>query len=123
MIEIWRMAAKTATVALRGLGFSTQEAAHLVELKVCCNLRDLDDLTDMEKRFLFVRWLVRHGRLSEGELVSQDDGQRYPAAGRKRKTSRRFLNAWWLSGAVMCWPASALCEHYAASLYWSSLPM
>jgi hypothetical protein len=69
MIEIWRMGPIAAAVALRGLGFSAQEANHLVELKQRRERGELDDLTDAQKRLRFVRWLVQNARLSEGEPV------------------------------------------------------
>jgi hypothetical protein len=67
--EIWRMGPIAAAVALRGLGFSAQEADHLVELKRRRERGELDDPTDTQKRLLFVRWLVQQGSLSEGASV------------------------------------------------------
>ena len=69
MIEIWRIGPLAAGVALRGLGFSAQEANRLVELKLRCVRGDFDDPTDAQKRLRFVRWLVQNARLSEGEPV------------------------------------------------------
>ena len=71
MKEIWRLGPIPAAVALRGLGFSTQEANRLVELKRRCERGDLDDPTDAQKRLLFIRWLVQQGSLSEGASVCQ----------------------------------------------------
>jgi hypothetical protein len=79
MIAIWRMGPIAAAAALRGLGFSSQEANRLVELKLRCERGDLDDPTDAQKRLRFVRWLVQNGRLSEGEPVCWADGQRRAA--------------------------------------------
>jgi hypothetical protein len=79
MIAIWRMGPIAAAVTLRGLGFSSQEANRLVELKLRRERGELDDPTDAQKRLLFVRWLVQNGRLSEGEPVAWDDGQRRAA--------------------------------------------
>ena len=83
MIAIWRMGPIAAAAALRGLGFSSQEANRLVELKLRCERGDLDDPTDTQKRLRFVRWLVQNGRLSEGEPVCWADGQRRAARGRR----------------------------------------
>lgn len=69
MIEIWRMGPMAAAVTLRGLGFSSQEASRLVELKQRRERGDFDDPTDAQKRLRFVRWLVQNARLSEGEPV------------------------------------------------------
>ena len=69
MIAIWRMGPIAAAAALRGLGFSVQEASRLVELKQRRERGDFDDPTDTQKRLRFVRWLVQNARLSEGEPV------------------------------------------------------
>ena len=53
-------------VRLVGSGFSPGSAARLVALKRRQEHGDFRELTDAEKRFLFGRWLVTHGRVSEG---------------------------------------------------------
>jgi hypothetical protein len=77
MIEIWRMGPIAAAVALRGLGFSPDEANRLVALKLRRERGELDDPTDIQKQLCFVRWLVQNGRLSAGEPVSWGDSQRH----------------------------------------------
>lgn len=79
MSEMWRMGPIAAAVALRGLGFSSQEANCLVDLKRRCERGDLDDRTGMQQRLGFVRWLIQTGRLSEGEPMCRDSGQRRAA--------------------------------------------
>jgi hypothetical protein len=79
MVEIWRMGPIAAAVTLRGLGFSTQEAYRLVDLKLRYERGELDDLTETQKQLHFVRWLVQNGRLSEGEPTCWDDGERHAA--------------------------------------------
>jgi hypothetical protein len=68
-----------ATVALRGLGFSSREANRLVDLKRRCERGEFDDLTDTQKQMRFVRWLVQNGRLNDGERACWDESQK-PAA-------------------------------------------
>jgi hypothetical protein len=54
-------------VRLVSSGFSPRSAARLVALKRRQEHGEFQELTDEEKRFLFGRWLVTHGRVHEGE--------------------------------------------------------
>jgi hypothetical protein len=70
MDEIRRLAPLEATLALVALGFEPIQAARLVALRLRLRLaRDEQDApaaTTARKRLRFARWLVRHGRLSDG---------------------------------------------------------
>jgi hypothetical protein len=50
---------------LLSLGFTLQEVGRLTLLKVRYERGDYRELTAHQKRLLFARWLVEHGRLSE----------------------------------------------------------
>ena len=49
-------------------GFAPDEAASLLDLRARYELGEFRELTDDEKRFDFVRWLVKRGRLNEGQV-------------------------------------------------------
>ena len=67
MIDFWSVGPSAAALSLRALGFSPREAERLVLLKVRYQRGDFQELSHGQKRLLFARWLVEHGRLSEGE--------------------------------------------------------
>ena len=59
----------TATAFLRVLlvcGFSREEGEHLLALRLRYQAGAFRELTPGQNRLLFVRWLVEHGRLSDG---------------------------------------------------------
>jgi hypothetical protein len=75
--EIRRLAPLDATAALVALGFEPMRAARPVVLR----LRLAPDAGDApapataaQKRLLFARWLVEHGRLSDGAPAGGPDG-------------------------------------------------
>ena len=51
-------------------GFTPFSAARLVALRRRYEQGEFRELTDEEKRLLFGRWLVEHGRLRESRLAS-----------------------------------------------------
>ena len=53
-------------LGLRRLGFTPREAERLVALKLRYVRGGFREVTDAQKRLLFVRWLVDNGQLSEG---------------------------------------------------------
>jgi hypothetical protein len=64
MHEIRRFPPLDATLALVALGFEPIQAARLVALRLRLAPDGLDAAA--QKRLLFARWLVEHGRLSDG---------------------------------------------------------
>jgi hypothetical protein len=67
MIDFWTFGPTAAARGLRALGFSPGEAERLVALKLRCERGEFSELSQEQKRLRFVRWLVRHGRLGDGE--------------------------------------------------------
>ena len=67
MLDFWAVGPSAAALSLRALGFSPREAERLVQLRQHSERGAFRELTDVQKRLLFVRWLVEHGRLSEDE--------------------------------------------------------
>lgn len=60
-MQFWDMGPTAAALGLRAQGFSIRQAARLVTLKLRYLRGDYRELTDEQKRLLFVRWLVQHG--------------------------------------------------------------
>jgi hypothetical protein len=58
---------------LLALGFSSEEAERLIRVKRQRERRPPDGLS--EKRLLFARWLVEHGRLSDGPPTCPPDAR------------------------------------------------
>jgi hypothetical protein len=69
MRDLWTMGPTAAAHSLRACGFSPRQADQLVALKLRYNRGSFRELTVSQKRLLFVRWLVEHGRLNEGQTV------------------------------------------------------
>jgi hypothetical protein len=67
MRDLWTIGPTAAAHALRACGFSPRQADCLVALKLRYDRGSFRELTVSQKRVLFVRWLVAHGRLNEGE--------------------------------------------------------
>jgi hypothetical protein len=65
MTDFWTIGPTAAALGLRAVGFSPREAARIVALKLRYERGDFRELTDRQKRLLFVRWLVEHGHLSD----------------------------------------------------------
>jgi hypothetical protein len=75
--EIRRLAPPDATFALVALGFEPMQAARLValRLRLAPDARDAPaPATAAQKRLLFARLLVEHGRLSDGAPAGGPDG-------------------------------------------------
>jgi hypothetical protein len=86
MRDIWAIGPTAAAHALRACGFSPRQAERLVALKLRHDRGSFRELTTPQKRLLFVRWLVAHGRLNEGHAVI--DTRRCPETGRIRRSAR-----------------------------------
>lgn len=67
MTQFWAIGPTAAALGLRAQGFSPREAERLVTLKLRYVRGDFRELTDEQKRLLFLRWLVEHGRFN-GDL-------------------------------------------------------
>jgi hypothetical protein len=65
MPDLWTIEPTAAARALRARGFSPDEAERLVELKNQYNRGAFREISPAQKRQLFVRWLIEHGRLSD----------------------------------------------------------
>ncbi len=63
MLDFWSLGPTAAVVGLRRLGYSAREAERLVALKLRYDRGAFREFTDAQKRLLFARWLVEHGRL------------------------------------------------------------
>ncbi len=77
-------------------GFPPLSAARLVALRRRYEQGEFRELTDEEKRLLFGRWLVEHGRLREGGLAFPPE----PRAGGPLNLALATpassgLGAWW----------------------------
>ena len=66
MPDIWTIGPTAAARALRACGFSPREAERLVALKLRYERGAYQEMTTVQKRLLFVRWLIEHCRLSDG---------------------------------------------------------
>ena len=71
MRDLWTIGPTAAAHTLRARGFSPRQADRLVALKLRYDRGSFRELTVAQKRHLFVRWLVEHGRLNEGQAVSR----------------------------------------------------
>ena len=67
MAESAIKAGEGASVLPRALGFSAQEQAALLALRRRHQRGEFGEITVEHKRLEFARWLVRRGRLNEGE--------------------------------------------------------
>lgn len=72
MTDLWRTGPTGAALGLRALGFSSQQAERLVALKLRYQRGAFRELTDAQKRLLFARWLVAHGRLNDWPATEYD---------------------------------------------------
>lgn len=61
-----------AAQGLRLRGFTARQAERLVALRIRYERGEVDELTDLERRALFVRWLVEHGRFTDWPTPQQD---------------------------------------------------
>ncbi len=66
MPDVWTFGPTAAARALRAFGFSPRQADRLVALKIRYQRGAFRELTTAQKRLLFVRWLVEHGRIGDG---------------------------------------------------------
>ena len=66
MPDVWTFEPTAAARALRTFGFSPRQADRLVALKIRYQRGAFRELTTAQKRLLFVRWLVEHGRIGDG---------------------------------------------------------
>jgi len=72
MTEFWTMGPTAAALGLRAQGFSPRQAERLVRLKLRCERGEFRELTDQQKRLLFARWLVEHGRLNDSSPARRE---------------------------------------------------
>jgi hypothetical protein len=79
MTDFWTVGPTRAALGLRALGFTPREAARLVALKVRHERGGFRELTQQQKRLLFARWLVEHGRLTDWPLARHEMAQRKSA--------------------------------------------
>jgi hypothetical protein len=86
MRDLWTIGPTAAAHSLRACGFSPRQADCLVALKLRYDRGSFRVLTVSQKRLLFVRWLVEHGRLNEGQAVSSSIPM--PEAQRHRRSPR-----------------------------------
>lgn len=70
MNQFWTMGPTAAAFGLRMQGFAPREAERLVGLKLRYEHGDFRDLTETQKRLLFLRWLVAHGRVTDWPQVA-----------------------------------------------------
>jgi hypothetical protein len=84
MRDLWTVGPTAAAHSLRACGFSPRQADRLVALKLRYDRGSFRELTLSQKRLLFVRWLVEHGRLNEGQVVISS--MRLPQAQRHRRS-------------------------------------
>jgi hypothetical protein len=84
MRDLWTIGPTAAAHSLRAFGFSPRQADRLVALKLRYDRGSFRELTVSQKRLLFVRWLVEHGRLNEGHAVSSSS--RTPDAQPRRRS-------------------------------------
>ncbi len=66
MPDVWTFGPTAAARASRTCGFSPRQADRLVALKIQYERGAFRELTTAQKRLLFVRWLIQHGRISDG---------------------------------------------------------
>jgi len=66
MSDLWMVGPTALALGLRRLGFSPREAERIVALKLRYVRGGFRETTEQQKRLLFARWLVDHGRLGEG---------------------------------------------------------
>ncbi len=66
MPDVWTFGPTAAARALRACGFSPRQADRLVALKIRYQRGAFRELTTAQKRLLFARWLVEHGRIGDG---------------------------------------------------------
>ena len=72
MTDFWTIGPTAAALRLRAHGFSPREAERLVALKWRHERRAFREMTEARKRLRFARWLVEHGRLSDGEPARRE---------------------------------------------------
>ncbi len=73
MRDVLTIGPTAAARALRACGFSPRQAERLVALKLWYERAAFHETTAAEKRLLFVRGLVDHGRLDDGLPVRDSD--------------------------------------------------
>ncbi len=73
MDEIRLLPPLHATLALVALGFEPIQAARLVALRLRLAPDGSAPVTPAQKRLRFARWLVEHGRLSDGAPAGGPD--------------------------------------------------
>jgi hypothetical protein len=66
MPDVWTFGPTAAAQALRACGFSPRQAERLVALKIRYERGVFRELSATQKRLLFARWLVQHGRIGDG---------------------------------------------------------
>ena len=67
MNDFWIIGLSGAALCLRANGFSWSESDRLVRLKVRYERGAFREVTDEQRRLEFCKWLVDHGKYSEGE--------------------------------------------------------
>ena len=75
MSDFWTVGPTVAMLGLRAIGFNAREAERLVSMKLRYLRGDFRQPTLEEKRLRFARWLVEHGRLSDGQPTSDVNEQ------------------------------------------------
>jgi hypothetical protein len=73
--DFWTVGPTVAMLGLRAMGFNAREAERLVSMKLRYLRGDFRQPTLEEKRLRFARWLVEHGRLSDGQPASDVNEQ------------------------------------------------
>lgn len=79
MIDFWAIGPTAAALSLRARGFSPKEAERLVQVKIRYGRGNFRELTDVERRqlfLLFLRWLAERGRFNDGEQELHDGNER-----------------------------------------------
>lgn len=65
MTDLWSIGPTAAAFALRTQGFSSQEADRIVALRRRYERGEFAHVSTAQKRLVFARWLVEHGRLTD----------------------------------------------------------
>jgi hypothetical protein len=82
MTDFWSVGPTRAVLGLRAIGFTPQEAARLVALKIRYErggFREVAEASQEQKRLRFARWLVEHGRLTDWPAAQHETAQRKSA--------------------------------------------